>query len=792
MADYTLSVDGRFNDGITGRLKSIQQQLSGVADGLSNAGKSAVSFGQLIKANVIGNVITSGLKAVANGVSSIAGNLKGVAGEFADTSLAWSTFESNMRMNGHLQDDIDDTKKELQRFAEQTVYSASDMASTFAQLDAVGIDGVTDLVKGFGGLASAAENPQQAMKTLSQQATQMAAKPKVEWADFKLMLEQTPAGISAIAKEMGMSTSEMVAAVQKGTISTEDFFNAIKKVGTNDAFTEMATKAKTIGQAMDGLKEAVQNRLLPQFEELQSVGIDTINSIADGFSEGGISGAISALSDKFGEIMDNLDASAGISSFMNSINDAIGNAMEGINNNLPRIIRAGGEVINGLVVGISKNLPTFLEGIKTLATSILETIHNNAPGLMQAGLQIIETITSAITENLPTIIDTAAVIISNFLTGIGEHLPEIMDTAMTILQQLIDGFTQNLPMVIDAALTIIQGLTQGFVDNIDQFIAGAVQLIGGIIDAVEQAGPTLLEAAGTIIVSLINGLIENLPKLIEMGLSLINSLVEGIVDHIDEIVDATVQITNSLVNTLIENLPMILEGAGKIITALVTGLLNNLPEILEGAMEIMTNLAEAIIDHLPEIIETGIEINGALIAGIIEATPKIIEEIPKIFTKMVDKFASMDWLQIGKDIIGGIKDGIIEAGGAIWDSLKETVGGAVDKVKSFFGIASPSKLMRDEVGQYISEGVGAGILKGTPAMLEDVRQMNNQLYKSMDSITAGSSTAGYGTTNNTYGNTYGDVNMNIYGAEGQSEERLAMIVRNRLIREYQEEGMVFA
>lgn len=90
------------------------------------------------------------------------------------------------------------------------------MASTYAQLSAVGIKSTNKLVKGFGGLAAAAENPKQAMKTLSQQATQMAAKPTVAWADFKLMIEQTPAGISAVAKEMGMTTTDLVQNVQDG------------------------------------------------------------------------------------------------------------------------------------------------------------------------------------------------------------------------------------------------------------------------------------------------------------------------------------------------------------------------------------------------------------------------------------------------------------------------------------------------------------------------------------------------------------------------------------------------
>ena len=182
-------------------------------------------------------------------------------------------------MVGKGADEIASVKKELQEFAEDTIYSASDMASTYAQLSAVGIKSTNKLVKGFGGLAAAAENPKQAMKTLSQQATQMAAKPTVAWADFKLVIEQTPAGISAVAKEMGMTTTELVQNVQDGKIATEDFFDAIAKVGTNDAFTKLATEYKTVDQAMDGLTETVSNKLAPSFDVLSGRAIKSLDGI---------------------------------------------------------------------------------------------------------------------------------------------------------------------------------------------------------------------------------------------------------------------------------------------------------------------------------------------------------------------------------------------------------------------------------------------------------------------------------------------------------------------------------
>lgn len=254
--------------GFTSTMKS----ASGYVSNLKSTLTSGIGFGVMMAAG------QTAFNALINGASSLVGGMN-------DASAAWKTFQGNMEMNGKTASEIKAIKDELQDFAEQTIYSSSDMASTFAQLEAVGTKNTTKLVKGFGGLAAAAENPTQAMKTLSQQATQMAAKPTVAWEDFKLMLEQTPAGIAAVAKEMGMSTQEMIKGVQAGTIATEDFFDAIAKVGTNESFTKLATEYKTVGQAMDGLTETAANKLQPAFDTLSAVGISAISKLVDKVGE---------------------------------------------------------------------------------------------------------------------------------------------------------------------------------------------------------------------------------------------------------------------------------------------------------------------------------------------------------------------------------------------------------------------------------------------------------------------------------------------------------------------------
>lgn len=251
---------------------------AGFEAGMKAAQKSTLSLGKVLKSGIgFGAMVAVGNKAV----SVVTSGLSEIVGGLNESSAAWKTFEGNMSMNDHSKKEIASTRKELQKFAEQTIYSSSDMASTYAQLDAVGTKSTTKLVKGFGGLAAAAENPQQAMKTLSQQATQMAAKPKIQWEDFKLMVEQTPAGIAAVAKTMGRSTQQLIKDVQDGKVKTEDFFAAIAKTGTNKQFTKLATEYKTVGQAMDGLTETAANKLQPAFDKVSSIAIKGVSDVTN-------------------------------------------------------------------------------------------------------------------------------------------------------------------------------------------------------------------------------------------------------------------------------------------------------------------------------------------------------------------------------------------------------------------------------------------------------------------------------------------------------------------------------
>lgn len=264
------AVDRNFS----GTFNNIASSASKVGDSFEKSTKPAGNFVSTVS-KIAGAI---GLTKV---VGAIGAGVKSMAGELDASSKAWQTFESNMKFLGKTPAEISTIEKSLQSYAQETIYSSSDMASAYAQFASVGVKGVGRLVKGMGGLAAATDDPKQAMKTLMEQGTQMAAKPMVQWADFRLMLEQTPAGMAAVAKAMGMSTKELVQNVQDGKISTQQFFDGIEKAGNSKAFQKMATSYKTVGEAMDGLQETLANKLQPAWQAMSKVAVGAISGIID-------------------------------------------------------------------------------------------------------------------------------------------------------------------------------------------------------------------------------------------------------------------------------------------------------------------------------------------------------------------------------------------------------------------------------------------------------------------------------------------------------------------------------
>nr|DAK20843.1 MAG TPA: tail tape measure [Caudoviricetes sp.] len=489
---------------------SVKAILSAQDRGFTSAFKSAMGTVSNLKNTLtsgIGFGIMAGIGQKAFG--AVTSSIGGMVSELNSSSATWKTFNGNMSMVGKGADEIASVKKELQEFAEDTIYSASDMASTYAQLSAVGIKSTNKLVKGFGGLAAAAENPKQAMKTLSQQATQMAAKPTVAWADFKLMIEQTPAGISAVAKEMGMTTTDLVQNVQDGKIATEDFFDAIAKVGTNDAFTKLATEYKTVDQAMDGLTETVSNKLAPSFDVLSGRAIKSLDGIINKIGDldgDAIAGKLTGFLDKASGYWNVLKTEA------LEVKNAFGDAFSAIGEDLGKITGAFGSTESissfaGVMDSASGALQTsagFLEDHSETIAKVIPQI----PKLVVAykGFKIAKSVApfvGAFTSAIAGLAGAGISAIAGKLLGISKGQREVGVSSRESMKSTMES--AKAFMMLGAGVALISGgfflLAQGAKAVAESgplavaVLVGMVAAIAGLLIVAKMVAPTLSAGA---------------------------------------------------------------------------------------------------------------------------------------------------------------------------------------------------------------------------------------------------------------------------------------------------------
>lgn len=399
---------------------SVKAVLSAVDQGftrtMSGASNSLNSLGARVKSGIgFGALATIGGKAM----TYLGSQARDLISEINETNTSWKTFTANMKMSGMSSNRIAKTKADLQDFAAKTIYSSKDMASTYAQLYAVNHKTSTALVKGFGSIAAASDNPRQAMKTISMQMTQAAAKPTIAWEDFKLMLEQSPAGIARIANAMGISTKQLVSDVKAKKVSTEDFFKAVEKAGQDTTLAGLAQSYKTVGEAMEGLRATIATGLSPAFDALNKGAISMISRAMSGLSQRmkilnaafkGVGKAFGAAFSAIGKALNKMRGGSGSMDKFKSSAESAASAMKKLAGfmkahaeqiawlikHLPQLVAAYAGLRGGLAVlklfgKIQPKTDWITKSSKgaTRTSATLQNLTKNAKGLLAAGAAIL-------------------------------------------------------------------------------------------------------------------------------------------------------------------------------------------------------------------------------------------------------------------------------------------------------------------------------------------------------------------------------------------------------------------
>lgn len=700
MDSYTVkAILSAVDKGFTSTMKQAEQTCQSLSDRV----KSGLGFG------VLTGIGSQAFSSLTNGFSNL-------IGEMNASNVSWKVFQGNMEMLGKSSGDIASIQAELQKFAEQSIYSASDMATTYSQLAAVGTKNCTQLVKGFGGLAAAAENPTQAMKTLSQQATQMAAKPYVQWMDFKLMLEQTPAGIAAVAKEMGKTTSQLVADVQEGTVKTEDFFDAISKVGTNDAFTKLATSYKSTEQAMDGLMETMSNKLQPAWKALDQVGIDAVSGLIDllgqvdvtALSEGimgvveDIKGGFNTLKTIVTNAWNAFKETGAIDSAkeaLNSCKDAINNVVTAVSNSgiIETFAHAFGEIVDQVSIAVDK-IADFIAG---LDEGTINTFAGAIAGLFTAyaGYKVVSSATSKIkdfTSNAKSALKTVKDLYKKIKGG-GDpkepsQTPQVDPVETKNLKNIsseIKAKWEGVGSVVESVGTSIKTALEGVGDvfkSVGTAIADAAKGIGeGIKSALEGVG-TVIESIGTAIKSVLEGLAPVIESLGTALATLAKGIGEGIAIALRGLGSALAMIPPT--TWLAIGAAALMFGAA---LALVGSQGEGLQMVLNGVANVISSVAPIV-----QIVVNGIVSALSLLPGIFESVGTAIETACSGISEVVTSLGTAI-----SDVVTSVTDGMSK----IIDSIGNAISGVLDSLANIIDSIGEAALNAGKGFNELSKGL---------------------------------------------------------------------------------------
>lgn len=401
------------------------------------------------------------------------------------------------------------------------------------------------------------------------------------------------------------------------------------------------------------------------------------------------------------------------------IGTSIGGFLNGAINQID--VKSIGTSLSGLALGILTTLDNALTttnwsqlGTKlaTLLTSIdwvgifvsaISVAGKAITALTQLGVSFMDNLAKGITNGTQQFISKGLSALTSFTANLRRNAGKLVDSGLNLMLNLAKGIANSLPDIIKNVPQIVSNIANTINDNAPKILMAGIQLIGILIKGLIQAIPTLIASIPQIIVAMVN--VFTAYNWLSLGKSLITGIKNGIVAAKSTAVEAMTNTYNGLLNA-IKNLPSKLKGLGE----------NGLKEMGNGITGKLSGLKTTA---------------GKILTNIIEAVKNLPKELSKKATSairdMKTTFKNVDWGSVGMNVVKGIAKGVGDFAWILVDKMTGLAQKAWEGVKDFFGIHSPSRLMRDTIGKMIPAGITVGLEKAFPDTLKTLMNQSEQL-----------------------------------------------------------------
>lgn len=471
------------------------KELKEMKGSFGQAGEGAIKFGDILKANVIGDLVVGGIKAVGSAIKELSSKIGSIAVESLN---ARGELEQQVGGIETLFKDSSNVVIENANKAYQTAgLSAVDYMSTATSFSASLLQSLK------GDTKKVAEVTDMAVIDMADNANKMGTSMESIQSAYQgfakqnyTMLDNLKLGYGGTKGEMErlLKDAQKITGIKYDISNLSDVYNAIHVIqGELDITGTTAKEAsETFQGSMSSMKSAWSNFLS---------GSGNVNQLVDA-------------------------ASAVVKNVSRIAKDAMPQVISSISESLPELLKLGQDLLQEIINGIITYLPQ----------------------ITQSAIQIIQSLTNGFIQNLPQIIQAGIQIISQLIVGIGQMLPELIPQAVEAIITIVEGLLDNIDMIIDAGIELIIGLADGLINALPRLIEKIPVIIEKLINAIVNNLPKIIEAGITIIVKLAEGLIKAIPQLNEKIPQIITSIVNGLGEGLSKMWDVGKNLVEGLWN----------------------------------------------------------------------------------------------------------------------------------------------------------------------------------------------------------------------------------------------------
>lgn len=566
-----------------------------------------------------------------------------------------------------------------------------------------------------------------------------------EKASYAAMLggQEAMSGLLAIANASDEDFNKLSDAINNAAGSAEKMAG-IKMDNLQGAVDELKSGMEGLGitafeQASESLKGFVENatsvvnNLNQKLSDVKYIekAIQWIQNLGSAFKDGGLEGGlkeIGGLLDGTGEKVKALGAVLGALGIVTKASDFF-------QGNTWKLVSMGIGGINGTL----KEVPQWA---KNAGKSIGKAFSNSKLG------GILQSAVGKIKNPFKDILDAATLDGANGIQKIGALGGKVVQTVTSTVQtvgklifgvgsKMFSGLTQIMGLAMKALIAVVLAglglLYQTFGSQIDSILQLAQtrgpQFITNLVNGITSRLPELIQQGGHLVSELLDTITANLPALIAGGVTLVQSLVSGLISALPELIPSAVNMVTTLITGIASALPQLIMTGMQLLLALAQGITENLPSLIDAAIQSLSSFVQGILQNLPTILMTAAQIIGTLAQGIIGAIPQLLKALPQVLSAMIDTIMATDWLEVGKQVVLAIGEGIF--GGL------SKLGGKIGK---FFGNISDWCAGGEKGGKSVTSGTVSGINAGS----SQVSSAANSLGNTAASSTAAGIQAGIG------------------------------------------------